>query len=148
MKKFYTASKKRRPYHPRPRTGYEGNPSSVFKTPTPATTHCVKQPMEHVWEKATRARGPSTLTWRCFLRVPTHVRRGIRPRGHIHDRIEHQHTTRLGQILRAFILRAIVCRAPNVSRAIVCQASTVRRAIVCQASTVHRANVCDKKKGV
>jgi hypothetical protein len=32
---FYTASKKSRPDHPRPRTGYGGNPSSVFRTPTP-----------------------------------------------------------------------------------------------------------------
>jgi hypothetical protein len=31
---FYTASKKRRPDHTRPRTGYGGNPSSVFRTPT------------------------------------------------------------------------------------------------------------------
>jgi hypothetical protein len=77
MKKFYTASNKRRPDHPRPRAGYEGNPSSVFKTPTPATTHCVKQPMEHVWEKATRARGPSTLTWRLPLREAQ--REDVRP---------------------------------------------------------------------
>jgi hypothetical protein len=32
---LYTASKKRRPDHLRPRTGYGGNPNSVFKTPTP-----------------------------------------------------------------------------------------------------------------
>ena len=32
---FYTASKNSRPDHPRPRTGYGGNPSSVFRTPTP-----------------------------------------------------------------------------------------------------------------
>jgi hypothetical protein len=32
---IYTASRKRRPDHPRPRTGYGGNPSSVFRTPTP-----------------------------------------------------------------------------------------------------------------
>jgi hypothetical protein len=31
---FNTASKKRHPDHLRPRTGYEGNPSSVFRTPT------------------------------------------------------------------------------------------------------------------
>jgi hypothetical protein len=96
------------------------------------------------FSKRAQARNPKTTpSLICFLLVPTHVRREIRPRGHIHDRIEHQHTTRLVEKLRAFILRAIVCRAPNVRRAIVCQASTVRSAIVCQAFTVHRASVCD-----
>ena len=31
---FYTALKKRRPDHHRPRTGYGGNPSNVFRVPT------------------------------------------------------------------------------------------------------------------
>jgi hypothetical protein len=103
--------------------------------------HCIDR---NLIPKRAQARNPKTTpSLISFLLVPTHVRREIRPRGHIHDRIEHQHTTRLVEKLRAFILRAIVCRAPNVRRAIVCQASTVRSAIVCQAFTVHRASVCD-----
>ena len=31
--------------------------------PPPATTHCVKQPIEHVWEKTSLARGTPPLTW-------------------------------------------------------------------------------------
>jgi hypothetical protein len=38
--------------------------TAFLRRPPLATTHCVKQPMEHVLEKASRARGCPVLTWR------------------------------------------------------------------------------------
>jgi hypothetical protein len=55
---FNTASKKRRPDHPRPRTGYEGNPSSVFRTPTPCKGTLRETADETRLGKISKARGP------------------------------------------------------------------------------------------
>ena len=75
---FCTASKKRRPDHLRPRTGYGGNPNSVFRTPTPCND-TLRQTANgaRLGKSFTSPRIPCSLTWRLPLRVAERVDVGI-----------------------------------------------------------------------
>jgi hypothetical protein len=60
---FYTASKKAAQItlaHERDTVEIR---AAFLGRPAPPTTHCVKQPMDHVWEKKSLARASPPLTW-------------------------------------------------------------------------------------
>ena len=75
---LYTASKKRRPDHLRPRTGYVGNPNSVFRTPTPCND-TLRQTTNgaRLGKSFASPRIPCSLIWRLPLRVAERVDVGI-----------------------------------------------------------------------
>ena len=64
MVMFHTESNKRRPDHPRPRTGYGGHPNSVFRSPTPCKD-TLRETTDgaRLGNKTSLDRRPPTLIW-------------------------------------------------------------------------------------